>query len=154
MTSACHWMQLTASWIKLKGKVPCSILKYWQTDRMRELPLQLLPDSCWCESHLQSSAFTLTLHITSLRPLRCVQRCHLRVNWVVGYGWSLCSLPTTVLRHSLQCAGRKCGPFITKINLGDPSHNQLPNADTTAYTSKILSKGPRCSCLLWDYAGA
>jgi hypothetical protein len=26
--------------------------------------------------------------------------------------------------------------------------------DTIAYTSKILSKGPRCSCLLWDYAGA
>jgi len=36
----------------------------------------------------------------------------------------------------------------------DPSHNQLPNADTIAYTSKILLKGPRCSCLLWDYAGA
>jgi hypothetical protein len=32
----------------------------------------------------------------------------------------------------------------------DPPHNQHPNADTTAYTSKILSKGPRCSCLLWD----
>jgi hypothetical protein len=30
----------------------------------------------------------------------------------------------------------------------DPSHNQHPNADTIAYTSKILSKGPRCSCLL------
>jgi hypothetical protein len=26
---------------------------------------------------------------------------------------------------------------------GDPSHNQLPNADTIAYTSKILLKGPR-----------
>ena len=31
---------------------------------------------------------------------------------------------------------------------GDPSHNQLPNADTIAYTSKILLKGPRYSCLL------
>ena len=30
----------------------------------------------------------------------------------------------------------------------DPPHNQLPNADTIAYTSKILSKGPSCSCLL------
>jgi hypothetical protein len=30
----------------------------------------------------------------------------------------------------------------------DPSHNQLPNADTLAYTSKILLKGPRYSCLL------
>ena len=30
----------------------------------------------------------------------------------------------------------------------NPPHNQLPNADTIAYTSKILSKGPRCSCLL------
>jgi hypothetical protein len=28
------------------------------------------------------------------------------------------------------------------------THNQHPNADTIAYTSKILSKGPRCSCLL------
>ena len=36
----------------------------------------------------------------------------------------------------------------------DPPHNQLPNADTIAYTSKILLKGPRYSCLLWDYAGA
>ena len=25
---------------------------------------------------------------------------------------------------------------------GDPSHNQLPNTDTIAYTSKILLKGP------------
>jgi hypothetical protein len=25
----------------------------------------------------------------------------------------------------------------------DPSHNQPPNADTIAYTSKILLKGPR-----------
>jgi hypothetical protein len=31
---------------------------------------------------------------------------------------------------------------------GDPSHNQPPNAATTAYTSKILLKGPRYSCLL------
>jgi hypothetical protein len=36
----------------------------------------------------------------------------------------------------------------------DPSHNQPPNADTIAYTSKILLKGPWYSCLLWDYAGA
>jgi hypothetical protein len=31
---------------------------------------------------------------------------------------------------------------------GDPSHNQPPNADTIEYTSKILLKGPRYSCLL------
>ena len=31
---------------------------------------------------------------------------------------------------------------------GDPSHNQLPNADASAYTSKILLKGPRYGCLL------
>jgi hypothetical protein len=30
----------------------------------------------------------------------------------------------------------------------DPSHNQPPNADTIAYTSKILLKGPRYSCLM------
>ena len=30
----------------------------------------------------------------------------------------------------------------------DPPHNQHPNPDTIAYTSKILTKGPRCSCLL------
>jgi hypothetical protein len=34
------------------------------------------------------------------------------------------------------------------------THNQLPNADTIAYTSKILLKGPRYGCLLWDYAAA
>ena len=34
------------------------------------------------------------------------------------------------------------------------SGRRAPNADTIAYTSKILSKGPRRSCLLWDYAGA
>jgi hypothetical protein len=37
---------------------------------------------------------------------------------------------------------------------GDPSHNQLPKADTIAYTNKILLKGLRYICLLWDYAGA
>jgi hypothetical protein len=26
--------------------------------------------------------------------------------------------------------------------LGDPSHNPPPNADTIAYTSKVLLKGP------------
>jgi hypothetical protein len=42
----------------------------------------------------------------------------------------------------------------TKIQLkiseqsGDPSHNQLPNADAIAYTSKILLKGPRYGYLL------
>ena len=30
----------------------------------------------------------------------------------------------------------------------DPSHNQLPNADTIAYTIKILLKGPRYSSLV------
>ena len=37
---------------------------------------------------------------------------------------------------------------------GNPSNNQPPNADTNTYTSKILLKGPRYGCLLWDYAGA
>jgi hypothetical protein len=31
---------------------------------------------------------------------------------------------------------------------GDPSHNQLPNADTIAYASNIFLKGPRYGCLL------
>jgi hypothetical protein len=30
----------------------------------------------------------------------------------------------------------------------DPPHNQPPNVDTIAYTSKILLKGPIYSCLL------
>ena len=34
----------------------------------------------------------------------------------------------------------------------DPSHNQLPNADTIAYTRNILLKEPRYSCLFRDYA--
>ena len=37
---------------------------------------------------------------------------------------------------------------------GGPSHNQPPNADTIAYASKILLKGPWYSCLLWGFASA
>ena len=37
---------------------------------------------------------------------------------------------------------------------GGPSHNQTPNADTIAYASKILLKGPWYSCLLWGYSSA
>ena len=33
---------------------------------------------------------------------------------------------------------------------GNPSHNQPPNADTIAYTSKILLKGPIYGCLLFE----
>jgi hypothetical protein len=39
------------------------------------------------------------------------------------------------------------------VEPGDPSHNQPPNADTIAYTSKILLKWPWYSCLLWGYDG-
>ena len=35
-----------------------------------------------------------------------------------------------------------------------PSHNQPPNVNTIAYTSKICLKIPRYSCLLWGYARA
>jgi hypothetical protein len=31
---------------------------------------------------------------------------------------------------------------------------QQPNADTIAYASKILLKGPWYSCLMWGYASA
>ena len=37
---------------------------------------------------------------------------------------------------------------------GDSSHNQPPNADTIAYASKILLKGPWYSCLPWGFASA
>jgi hypothetical protein len=37
---------------------------------------------------------------------------------------------------------------------GDPSPNQLLNADTIAYTSKMLLIGPWYSCFLWGYVGA
>jgi hypothetical protein len=37
---------------------------------------------------------------------------------------------------------------------GNPSHNQLPNAFTMEYASKILLKGLWYSCLLWGYASA
>jgi hypothetical protein len=43
---------------------------------------------------------------------------------------------------------QKDGPFSDCHMQG--SHNQLSNADTIAYTSKILLKGPRYSCLLWE----
>jgi hypothetical protein len=38
--------------------------------------------------------------------------------------------------------------FSLLVSGRDPSHDQLPNADTIAYTSKILLKRPRYSCLL------
>ena len=37
---------------------------------------------------------------------------------------------------------------------GDSSHNHPPNAETIAYASKILLKGPWYSHLLWGYASA
>jgi hypothetical protein len=43
-------------------------------------------------------------------------------------------------RQSLELR-QKDGPSRDSIP-GDPSHNQPPNADTIAYTSKILLKGP------------
>jgi hypothetical protein len=48
---------------------------------------------------------------------------------------------------------KRMGHLETAISR-DPSHNQPPNADTIAYTSTILLKGPWYSCLLWDYARA
>jgi hypothetical protein len=36
----------------------------------------------------------------------------------------------------------------------DPSHNQPPNAETNAYTPKILMKEPGYTYLLGSYAGA
>jgi hypothetical protein len=38
--------------------------------------------------------------------------------------------------------------FLRAVSLMYKMEIQLPNADTIAYTSKILLKGPRCSCLL------
>ena len=45
---------------------------------------------------------------------------------------------TVVARGSLS----QCVPS-QEAESSDPSHDQLPNADTIAYTSKILLKGPR-----------
>ena len=43
-------------------------------------------------------------------------------------------------RQSLELK-QKDGPFRNALSR-DPSHNQPPNDDTIAYTSKILLKGP------------
>jgi formyltetrahydrofolate synthetase len=64
-------------------------------------------------------------------------------------------VPNVVLLATVQALKKHdCGPSViagiplkkdhleTAIS-GDPSHNQLPNANTIAYTSKILLKGPR-----------
>jgi hypothetical protein len=40
-------------------------------------------------------------------------------------------------------AERKWMDHLETAISGDPSHNHLPNADTIAYTSKILLKGPK-----------
>jgi hypothetical protein len=39
-------------------------------------------------------------------------------------------------------------------HLGNPSHKQPPNPDSTAYASKILLTGTWYSCLFWGYASA
>jgi hypothetical protein len=68
--------------------------------------------------------------------------------------WTLCPFLELGTKHpwkklQRQSLGlrRKDGPSRDAIS-GDPSHNQLPNADTIAYTSKILLKEPRYGCLL------
>ena len=55
-------------------------------------------------------------------------------------------------RQSLELR-RKDGPS-RDCHTQDPSHNQPPNANTIAHTSKMLLKGPWCSCLWWGYVKA
>ena len=47
-----------------------------------------------------------------------------------------------IVFHQFWSCDERMDHLETAIS-GDPSHNKLPNADTIAYTSKILLKGPR-----------
>jgi hypothetical protein len=50
--------------------------------------------------------------------------------------------PMEGVTETMFGAVTKDGPS-RDCHIGDPSHNQLPNADTIAHSSKILLKGPR-----------
>jgi hypothetical protein len=62
--------------------------------------------------------------------------------------WTLCPFlelgtkhPWKDYRDKVWSCDERMDHLETAIT-GDPSHNQLPNADTIAYTNKILLKGP------------
>jgi hypothetical protein len=74
----------------------------------------------------------------------------------ITYCWSLRYTFNTLgrrYRDKVWSWDKKMDHVETAISR-DPSHNQLPNADTIAYTSKIMLKGPWYSCLLSEYAWA
>jgi hypothetical protein len=56
--------------------------------------------------------------------------------------------PMEGVTETMFGAVRKMMDLLETAISRDPSHNQLPNADTIAHTSKILLKGPRESSLL------
>ena len=72
--------------------------------------------------------------------------------------WSLCPfLELETITHG-NCYRDKVWSWDKRMDhletaIPDPSHNQPPNADTIAHTSKILLKGPWYSCVLWDCRG-
>ena len=55
--------------------------------------------------------------------------------------------PWKELQRQIWSCDERMDHLVIAIS-GDPSRNQLPNADTIVHTSKILLKGPRYSCLL------
>jgi hypothetical protein len=57
-------------------------------------------------------------------------------------------------KEKIKLTVQKSGQHLETAISRDPPHNQLPNADTIAHTSKRWLKGPWYSSLLWDYAGA
>ena len=68
--------------------------------------------------------------------------------------WTLCPFLELGTKHPLRSYRDKVWIWdkrmyhLEKAIPRDPSHNQPPNTNTTVYTSKILLKGPRYSCLL------
>jgi hypothetical protein len=66
------------------------------------------------------------------------------MGWIPGYG-SLYMVHPFISAPNFVSVTPSMGVLFPNLRRGIVS--------TLAYTSKILLKGPRCSCLLWDYAG-
>jgi hypothetical protein len=76
----------------------------------------------------------------------CIQHRRGKGRWIPEFEASLVYKTSSRISRDTQR-----NPILKNLVIAickDPSHNQLPNADTIAYTSKILLKGPRYSCLL------
>jgi hypothetical protein len=130
------------------------ILKWHQrSEEFRQLPIRKtgIFNLCGC------------LHVSLSDLLTCSLFREKLINWKVDLAsnthdhfsckmfYRQCNL-SLLCRYSVPSIPSNLYGSIPKCSFW--SHNQLPNADTIAYTSKIMLKGPWYSCLLSEYAWA